>query len=128
MMVWILILIGLLIFQNIGLNLSFPIIYIQLTSLAMLLCILGMAYQIYAKQKELIRKEDESKRDHQLLGQILTSSGFCTADELLEGLNLQSKGDARRIGEILIDMKVITEEQLERALSIQDEIRNGATN
>jgi len=123
MIIWILILIGMLVFQHIALSFSFPMVYIYISTIGMLLSILGMAYQVYARQQAVLREEAERKRHRELLGQILTQSGFCSPKDILEGLNRQTNGDARLIGEILIEMKVIDRAQLETALEKQKEHR-----
>ncbi len=127
MIIWILLLIGMLILQNIAITFSYPPIYVHISTVGMLLCILGMAYQAYAKQQAILRQEAERKRHHELLGQILTGAGYCSPKDILEGLNRQNKGDARKIGEILTDMKVIDQTQLDRALKIQHEIKRGSS-
>ena len=53
------------------------------------------------------------------LGEILVREGFCTREDVEQALRMQDEGDSRRLGEILLDLKKITLEQLERALAIQ---------
>ncbi|MCD6417156.1 hypothetical protein J7M00_00025 [bacterium] len=53
------------------------------------------------------------------LGEILVREGFCTREDVEQALQMQDEGDSRRLGEILLDLKKITLEQLERALAIQ---------
>ena len=53
------------------------------------------------------------------IGEILVKEGYCTKDDIRAALDAQAQGDKRLIGEILLTMKKITIEQLERALAIQ---------
>lgn len=53
------------------------------------------------------------------LGEILVKEGYCTKDDVRAALDAQAQGDRRLIGEILLTMKKITTEQLEKALAIQ---------
>lgn len=54
-----------------------------------------------------------------LLGEILRKEGFCTDKEILAALDMQVKGDSRRIGEILLEKSAISDDQLKKALEIQ---------
>lgn len=113
------IIISLVIFQVLGFGFSFPHIYIQLSTILILVSALGLLYSVYLKKKSLLREELDRKRQRELLGQILRRVDFCSAKDILEALNNQGGGDARLIGEILVDMGAITDEQLEHALGIQ---------
>ena len=54
------------------------------------------------------------------LGQILRHSGFCDGVDILNALDAQKKGDTRKLGVILLTLKRITQEELEKALNIQN--------
>ncbi len=54
------------------------------------------------------------------LGEVLVKSQYCTREEL--ELGLETKPAGRRIGEHLMDMGIITEEELYEALSLQQSI------
>ncbi len=56
-----------------------------------------------------------------LLGEILVTKGYCTEDDISKALSIQESYGGK-IGNILINMGAITEEQLIRALSEQFEI------
>ena len=53
------------------------------------------------------------------LGEIFIRENFCTKADVAAALDMQDKGDKRRLGEILLAMEKITLDQLERALAIQ---------
>ena len=53
------------------------------------------------------------------LGEIFIREKFCTKEDVETALEMQDKGDKRRLGEILLSLKKITLDQLERALAIQ---------
>jgi predicted transcriptional regulator len=54
------------------------------------------------------------------VGQILMESGMLSIDDLNEALETQ-KSTGQMLGEVLIDMGSITQEELEMALSFQDD-------
>ena len=60
------------------------------------------------------------------LGQILRRAGFCSSDDILAALDMQRSGDTRHIGEILVEMKKINQEQLQQALEIQKSMKQKA--
>ncbi len=57
------------------------------------------------------------------LGQILRHSGFCSGLDILEALDQQKSGDERKLGSILLALNRISQEELEKALNIQNSIR-----
>ncbi len=52
------------------------------------------------------------------IGQVLMESGMITIDDLTEAIEIQ-KSSSQRLGEILIGMGAITEEELQMALDFQ---------
>ncbi len=54
-----------------------------------------------------------------LLGDILIQQGFCSPMDVLAAFDMQMQGDNRSIGEILMSMGKITQEELEKAIQIQ---------
>ena len=52
------------------------------------------------------------------IGQVLMESGMITIDDLNEAIEIQ-KSSSQRLGEILIGMGAITEEELQMALDFQ---------
>ena len=60
--------------------------------------------------------------ERQMLGQILLSVGCITEDQLQEGLDKQIAGDRRRIGEILVEMDACDPEDITCALANQHNI------
>ncbi|HHS49908.1 MAG TPA: hypothetical protein ENN07_02215 [candidate division Zixibacteria bacterium] len=117
MFAWIIIIVAIAVFQVLSVSNSFPEIYTYLSTILLFLAALGFLYRAHIMKKAFRGKH----RDHKLLGQILRQAGICTPDKILAALNNQSEGDQRRIGEILIEMGSITQEQLEEALKIQRE-------
>ena len=61
-----------------------------------------------------------------LIGQILISEGFCTEIDILNALDKQRAGDKRPIGEILVEMGIISEAELAMVLRLQKEGRDRA--
>lgn len=59
--------------------------------------------------------------EHQRLGEIFIASGKINLIQLGMALDVQKFKD-KHIGEILVDMKLISEEDLEIALNLQEEI------
>jgi len=51
-----------------------------------------------------------------LFGEYLVSKGYCTDANIERALHLQKAGDKRLIGRILLDMGVITWEQIDDAV------------
>lgn len=64
------------------------------------------------------QKTPELPGDRPTLGQVLLESKLITNDQLNEVLAMQEAGDTRRLGAILIDQEWITSESLALALSI----------
>jgi type IV pilus assembly protein PilB len=60
----------------------------------------------------------ENKVVEKKLGEILVSRGLITADQLKEALELQKK-DPRLIGELLVELKYVTQESIAWALTVQ---------
>ncbi len=54
-----------------------------------------------------------------LIGQICINNGFCYETDILSALGKQSKGDLRKIGEILVTEGRLSESKLKKALDIQ---------
>ncbi len=61
------------------------------------------------------------------LGQILRHSGFCSSLDILEALDIQKKGDQRKLGAILVELNRIDKIDLEKALQIQSSIRKSGS-
>jgi hypothetical protein len=59
-----------------------------------------------------------------LLGQILVREGWCDEADIIFALEEQDDGDSRKLGEILIEEKIINYYHLVMALSIQAEERD----
>jgi type IV pilus assembly protein PilB len=57
--------------------------------------------------------------DHKLLGQILTELGFVTPIEVREALEKQGRDGGGKIGEVMVNLKSATAEQVAQALAIQ---------
>ena len=55
-------------------------------------------------------------------GEIVAELEMCEPDDIGAALDAQREGDERRIGEILVDLKRLTREQVAKALSIQLEM------
>ncbi len=53
-----------------------------------------------------------------LLGQVLMETGMISIDDLNEALEVQ-KSSGQRLGDILINMDIITPEELQMALDFQ---------
>jgi type IV pilus assembly protein PilB len=60
------------------------------------------------------------KQMSKLLGQVLMETGMVSIDDLNEALEVQ-KSSGQRLGDILINMDIITPEELQMALDFQDE-------
>jgi len=54
-----------------------------------------------------------------LVGAILVREEICSYDDIFQALQMQAAGDKRLLGEILIDMGCITDEQLQYVLAVQ---------
>ncbi len=76
----------------------------------------GMANKIIKKKNEIRSKKDTAIR--RKLGNILVEAGLLSAEKLDEALEAQ-KVSGKRLGQILIEMKVITEEETAFALAMQ---------
>jgi hypothetical protein len=64
-----------------------------------------------------------SRPGEQRLGQILRDMGVVNTDAIIEARLLQMKeSSAKRIGEIMLELGHITENDLSRALAIQQEM------
>lgn len=61
-------------------------------------------------------------RDGSSLGHVLLELGYCDTTSLYEALAEQSE-DTPRLGRVLVDRGIITEEQLEHALTRQRVLR-----
>ncbi len=60
--------------------------------------------------------------DHKMIGEILVSSGKITEVELQKAIDQQSLTPSKRIGEILIDLKCVEEDDLTMYLAAQFKI------
>jgi type IV pilus assembly protein PilB len=75
-----------------------------------------MANKIINKKNEIRSKKDTVIR--RKLGNILVETGLLSAEKLDEALETQ-KNSGKRLGQTLIEMKVITEEEMAFALAMQ---------
>ena len=116
MLIWVFIILGLVVFQVLGHVFAFPQIYLTISTLLMLVGALGLLYREYKSRRRDYGEEAAEIKRNKLLGQLLREAGYCDAEQVLAALNRQTTGDARRLGEILVDMDVISEEQLEEVL------------
>lgn len=57
--------------------------------------------------------------EHKTLGQILVESKTISEDQLVEVLEAQSENDTKKIGELLIEKEIVTQEEMLRALASQ---------
>ena len=60
---------------------------------------------------------------HKRFGTIAVEKGFITKEQVLQALNIQAEenigdGQHRLLGQILLDMEAITEEQIEEVLKV----------
>jgi len=65
-----------------------------------------------------MKEEQEEKKDLQKLGEILIHSKIITPEQLEEGLKIQ-KNKEKRIGEILIDLGRVTQDEINWVLGKQ---------
>ncbi|HPE68296.1 MAG TPA: hypothetical protein P5560_06465 [Thermotogota bacterium] len=56
------------------------------------------------------------------IGDILVAMGYVRKDDVLHALLLQNQGRVERLGEILLNLRVLQQSQLQKALSIQKEV------
>ena len=115
MLAWIIIIVALALFQIVSVSSAFPEAYTYISTLLMFLAALGLLYRVYSMKRTL----DSRRKDHELIGQVLRNADFTSAEKILNALNFQSEGDRRRLGTILVEMKAITKEQLDKALAAQ---------
>ncbi len=115
MFAWIIIIVVIALFQIIGVCKGFPGVYVYISTVLMFLAALGFLYRIYSMKLTLQKRS----KDHELIGQILRRTKFASSEQVLDALNQQNEGDIRRLGNILVEMGAITDEQLKKALSMQ---------
>lgn len=65
-----------------------------------------------------MKEEQEGKKHHQKLGEMLTYYKIITPEQLEEGLKIQ-KNTGKRIGEILIDLGRVTQDEINWVLGKQ---------
>jgi len=63
-------------------------------------------------------EEQEEKKDHEKLGEILIRYKIITPEQLEEGLKIQ-KNKGKRIGEILINLRAVTQDEINWVLGKQ---------
>ena len=63
-------------------------------------------------------EEQEEKKDHEKLGEILIRYKIITPEQLEEGLKIQ-KNKGKRIGEILINVRAVTQDEINWVLGKQ---------
>jgi type IV pilus assembly protein PilB len=61
----------------------------------------------------------ENPDDKTLTGEILVKSGIVTREQVDEALRIQKKMRSKKIGDLLIELKQATEEQVYRALAVK---------
>lgn len=61
-------------------------------------------------------------REHQMLGEILMQCGSLSLEQLGMALDVQEFEKGLQLGRILINMNVITNDELEAALTLQKQI------
>ena len=119
MVAWILIIVVLVAFQILGFAFSFPKVYIDISTILVLVAALGMLYRYYSKRKVNLRETAEKKKYNAILSEVLKTEGGCTASDILAAVNRQLEGDRRRIDEILIAEGKIIRSQLEIMMEIE---------
>jgi len=65
-----------------------------------------------------MKEEQEKKKHHQKLGEMLIHYKIITPKQLEEGLKIQ-KNNGKRIGEILIDLRMVTQDEINWVLGKQ---------
>ena len=65
-----------------------------------------------------VSKEKKNFVDRRKLGELLVETGLLTRDKLKEALDAQ-KGSGKRLGQVLIGMNLISEEEMAFALAMQ---------
>jgi len=121
MVFWIIIIIAAAIFQYVVIAFNIPRVFLHISSVAMVISLLGIVYHLYSWHRSGLTLKRDRKRGHELLGEIMRREGYCDAESILKALNNQSRGDLRLMGEILVDMNVLDKEKLNKALMIQKE-------
>jgi hypothetical protein len=86
----------------------------------------GSVLTRYAKRLEALREELQGQRHGYPLGAILVSVGAITDGELNQALVSQrDTGSKKLLGELLVEMHLITREKLTHALTIQHTLAKG---
>jgi len=67
------------------------------------------------------RKHDKSKND--LIGDVLVACGLATSEQIDEAIKEQHLGEKKYLGKILIEHKIITENELMMALALKYRLR-----
>jgi len=65
-----------------------------------------------------MKEEQEEKKGHEKLGEILVHYKIITSEQLEEGLKIQ-KNKGKRIGEILINLRAVTQDEINWVLGKQ---------